>query len=119
MFILVVNIFGSIVILDDLILYYAHTGLAHRKFGERQTLLVGRAGRRKKNAVDFFLRVSRKFFLCRAYARKRSFQLLHAVHNLIFFVLHLRISLFCIPNQTLSVRCSELRAQNSKNHRRE
>ena len=37
----IVNIFGGVVVLDDLVFHYAHAGLLHSHFGQRDTLEVG------------------------------------------------------------------------------
>ena len=62
----VVNIFSGIVVLDDLILHYAHTGFGYGLLGQRNAHPVGGGGGGQKNFIHLLLRISGKFLLCRA-----------------------------------------------------
>ena len=62
----VVNIFSGIVVLDDLILHYAHTGFGYGLLGQRNAHLVGGSSCGQKNFIHLLLRISGKFLLCRA-----------------------------------------------------
>ena len=53
----VVNVFGGVVVLDDLVLHHAHAGLLHGQLGQGDALLVGSDGGRQENAVYLLLRV--------------------------------------------------------------
>ena len=62
----VVNIFSGIVVLDDLILHYAHTGFGYGLLGQRNAHLIGCGSGSQKNFIHLLLRISGKFLLCRA-----------------------------------------------------
>ena len=62
----VVNIFSGIVVLDDLILHYAHTGFGYGLLGQRNAHLIGCGSGGQKNFIHLLLRISGKFLLCRA-----------------------------------------------------
>ena len=62
----VVNIFGGIVVLDDLILHHAHAGLGYGLLGQRNAHLVGGGGGGQEDLIHLLLGVGGKLFLCRA-----------------------------------------------------
>ena len=79
--IIVVNIFGRVVVFDDLILHNAHAGFSNGLLGQRQTLLVGGQGGGTENDVDLLLRIGGKDLLGGTHAGKRLLQAFHAVND--------------------------------------
>ena len=59
----VVNIFGGIVVLDDLVFHDAHAGLFHGGFGKRNPGPVGGSGGSQEDPVHLLLGVGGVFLL--------------------------------------------------------
>ena len=58
--VLVVDVLGCVVVLDDLVFHDAHAGLFDRVLGQRDTRLVGRKRRLIEDLVHLLLGVGRK-----------------------------------------------------------
>ena len=84
----VVNIFAGVVILDHLVLHYAHAGFLHSQLGQGDAGLVGRRGRRQEDFVHLLLGIGSEDPLGRAHPRDGSFQRFHAVHHVKCFLFH-------------------------------
>ena len=65
----IVDIFGSVVILDDLILNNAHTCLFNGHLGERDARTVGGESRSLEDCIDLLLSIGREDLLRRSNAR--------------------------------------------------
>ena len=59
----VVNIFGGVVVLDDLILHHAHAGFGYRLLGQRNAHPVGGGGGGQENLIHLLLGIGGKFLL--------------------------------------------------------
>ena len=62
-FVGVVDVFGSVVVFDDLVFHDAHAGLFDGHLRQRDTLLVGGGGGGQEDFVHLLLRVGREDFL--------------------------------------------------------
>ena len=65
----VVDVFGGVVVLDDLVLHNAHAGLLYGHLGERDARTVGGEGRSLEDRIDLLLGIGREDFLRRSNAR--------------------------------------------------
>ena len=54
-FVLMINVFGGEVVLDDLVFDYAHAGFFHRHFGEFDTCIVGGESSGAEDCIDLLL----------------------------------------------------------------
>ena len=84
----VVNVLGSKVIFDDLILGNAHAGLFHCHLGERDSGAVGGGGSGKENPVYLLLCERGIRSLCGSHSFQSRLKALCALHNRILFVAH-------------------------------
>ena len=84
----VINILGCVVVLDNLILYDAHTGLLDRTLGKRNSRLVSRACRRKEDLVYLLLCVGGEDALRLSDALDRAKKTVVVFHNVVNFVFH-------------------------------
>ena len=87
----IVNILCCIMIFNNLILYDTHTRFSNSHFGKRNSRLVCSGCRGKKNLVNLFLSVSRKFFLRFSKLGKCFFKRFDIFYYCVIFS-HLKIS---------------------------
>ena len=77
----IVDVLCRIMVLDDLILGYAHSCFLDCHFGKRNSLSVCCCGSCLENSVYLFLCVGSKLFLCSLYLGNFCFKCLNAVNN--------------------------------------
>ena len=70
-------------VLYNLILNNAHSGLLNRHFRQRNTLLVRSHGRGAENLIDLLLRIGRESALRVSDSLQSLFELFHAVYYLV------------------------------------
>src|SRR5699024_4332380 len=80
-FICIVNILGSVVVLNNLVLNYTHAGLLFSHLCQRNSCLVCCHGSGKKDFVYLFLCVSSKNFLCLAHLFHARLECFYVVND--------------------------------------
>ena len=95
----IVNVFGSKVVLNDLIFHHAHAGFFHGQLGQRNPHFVGGNGRCLEDLVDLFLCINSVLLLRCTHLCQNFLEGFDTVHNRISGS-HVAFSLHVVPDET-------------------
>ena len=84
----VINIFRSVVVLDDLVLYDAHSGFLNRELCKRDSCLVCSGSRCQEDLINLLLSIGCENLLCRSYTSDRTVKCFNTVNDFVSFGFH-------------------------------